>query len=200
MINQRFFFDQVRGNLFQGKLSASQAKGLSAILDEWEKSYAAKDDRWLAYALATTHHETARTMLPIHEFGGNAYFHRMYDKNGSRPKVAKELGNTEAGDGVRFHGRGYVQLTGRRNYKRMGDVVGANLVSDPDKAMDPTIATRILFEGMASGFFTGKKLPDYFNKNTENWIEARRIINRLDKAEMIAGYGKKYYAAISHTV
>ena len=36
----------------------------------------------------------------------------MYDKDGERPKVAKDLGNTKKGDGVRFHGRGYIQLHG----------------------------------------------------------------------------------------
>ncbi|MEP0322600.1 hypothetical protein [Bauldia litoralis] len=52
---------------------------------------------------------------------------------------------------------------------------------------------------MRDGIFTGHKLADYFNPMEEDWIEARRIINRLDRAEMIAGYGRKFYAAISYT-
>ena len=71
-------------------------------------------------------------MRPIHENGGSKYFFSMYDKDGSRPKVAKRLGNTEKGDGVRFHGRGYVQLTGRTNYQKAGELVKSNLLADPE--------------------------------------------------------------------
>ena len=106
----------------------------------------------------------------------------MYDKDGERPKVAKDLGNTQKGDGVRFHGRGYVQLTGRSNYGKAGKLVGSDLVSNADLALDPAIAGKILFAGMESGLFTSKKLGDYFNKSKEDWINACRIINRLDKA------------------
>jgi putative chitinase len=199
MINRTFFFSQVRAQLFGGKVSQSQVNGLGAILDVWEANYAAKDDRWLAYALATSYHETAFTMQPIHELGGPKYFFSKYDKDGDRPKVAAALGNTEKGDGVRFHGRGYVQLTGRTNYRKAGTLVGSNLVDNPDLALDPSVASKILFVGMETGLFTGKKLADYFNTKIEDWINARRIINGVDKAPQIAAYGTKFYGAISHT-
>ena len=56
-----------------------------------------------------------------------------------------------------------------------------------------------MFDGMINGRFTGKKLSDYFNPTAASWINARRIINGLDKANLIAGYAQQYYAAISHT-
>ena len=55
-----------------------------------------------------------------------------------------DLGNNQPGDGPRFKGRGYVQLTGRSNYTRIGPQVGANLVGNPDLANDPTVAGLIL--------------------------------------------------------
>jgi hypothetical protein len=173
--------------------------GLNAILDIWEGDRGRQDDRWLAYALATTFHETAFTMQPIHERGGAKYFFHMYDREGGRPHVARRLGNTEKGDGVRFHGRGYVQLTGRSNYRKAGRLVTSDLEGDPDLALDPAIAGKILFAGMESGLFTGKKFADFFNKSKGDWINARRVINALDRAAIIADYGKKFYSSISYT-
>jgi putative chitinase len=52
---------------------------------------------------------------------------------------------------------------------------------------------------MSEGIFTGKKFADYFSKTKEDWVQGRRIINGLDKAQLIADYAHRYYGAISHT-
>lgn len=199
MLNREFFFDVVRRQLFDGRLKAAQVRGLSGILDEWEAHHATGDDRWLAYMLATTHHETDRTMQPIREYGSAAYFRSMYDIEGSRPMLAARHGNTSPGDGVKYHGRGFVQLTWKTNYARAGRVLGVDLVTNPDLAMDLGIATRVMFLGMQHGWFTGRKLADYFNSARADWVGARRIINGTDKENLIGGYGKSYYAALSYT-
>jgi len=56
---------------------------------------------------------------------------------------AKKLGNTEPGDGYKFHGRGFVQLTGRENYEKVGREMGLDLVNHPELAADPDIAANI---------------------------------------------------------
>lgn len=198
-INRKFFFDTVRLTLFGGALKQSQVTGLTAILDTWENGYSANDDRWLAYILATAYHEVDTKMQPINEYGGNAYFHRMYDINGSRPAKARELGNLSPGDGVKYHGRGVVQLTGKKNYADMSQRLGVDLVGNPELALDLGISVRIIFVGMTLGTYTGRKLGDYFNPAKYEWVQARRIINGLDKANLIAGYGKQFYAALSYT-
>jgi putative chitinase len=205
-INRDFFFDQVRSTLFSGKLSQKQVSGLTLILDVWEASHAKKDDRWLAYALGTAFHETAFTMQPINEFGGNAYFFKMYDPQSPIPrrrKLAIAMGNKHSGDGVLFHGRGYVQLTWRNNYQRMGTKFGVDLTSNSaaaNRVLEVGLAAKILFFGMESGSFTGKKFSDYFEGSNADWVSARKTINGLDQAQNIAIYAKKFYAAVSYTV
>ena len=98
-----------------------------------------------------------------------------------------------------YYGRGFVQLTWKANYATAGAAIGVDLVRKPELALDPKNATRIMFEGMTKGWFTQKKLSDYFNKTKDDWVGARRIINGQDKAQTIATYEHNFYAAISYT-
>lgn len=186
MFNRKFFFDAVRLSLFQGKLSQQQVTGLTAILDEWEKWPApTKDDRWLAYILATTHHETDRRIWPIKEYG--------LGKN-------RKYGVPTPPFGQVYYGRGFVQLTWDYNYKKCeAKYAIPGLLQNPDLALDLTNATKILIYGMIDGLFTGKKLADYFSTTKEDWIGARYVINGKDKARLISDYAHTYYAAISYT-
>jgi putative chitinase len=56
---------------------------------------------------------------------------------------AKNLGNVNAGDGAKYIGRGYIQLTGRHNYKVYGDAIGVDILAKPDLAEDPEIAAKL---------------------------------------------------------
>lgn len=197
-IDRKKFFAGVRQQPFPGKLSNPQVTGMSAILDEWERRKLT-DLRMLAYMLGTTKWETDHTMQPIAEAGGNAYFTRMYDLTGERPSLARRNGNTSKGDGIKYRGRGFVQLTWKNNYSKMTDELNkagfkVDLVANPEFAMHMDIAAFILFEGMLRGLFTGKKLSDYFNNIKTDWLNARRIINGTDKMTEIAGISKQFYA------
>lgn len=196
MIDRKAFFAGIRYGPFDGNLTSAQVRGITAILDEWERRKLT-DLRWLADILATAKWETDHTMQPIREHGGPAYFKRMYDPHGSRPALAKRNGNTKPGDGARYCGRGYGQLTWRNNYRAMGELLGQPLEDQPDLAMRPDIAAQIMFEGMIRGSFTGKKLADYFNAKTTDWVNARRIINGTDRAIEIANIAKLFYADLS---
>lgn len=197
MIDRKQFFDSVRHSIFGGKLTTGQVSGLESILDYAEPTRLT-DLRQLAYVLATTAWETAYTCQPISEHGTNNYFFQMYDPKGLRPAVAKALGNTTPGDGIKYRGRGFVQLTGKTNYQKMSVVTGVDLVANPDLAMQPDIATKILFYGMENGTFTSKKLSDYFNENTD-WVGARKIINGVDRSNDIAQLAIKFYSALGAT-
>jgi predicted chitinase len=65
--------------------------------------------------------------------------------------LSAALGNTSAGDGKLFKGRGPIQLTGRANYQRFGDLLAVDLVADPPRAALPAVAFRV------AGLFWSKK-------------------------------------------
>jgi len=66
-------------------------------------------------------------------------------------KLSQDLGNTNVGDGKRFKGRGPIQLTGRANYRRFGDLLSVDLLADPPQAAHPGVAFRV------AGLFWAKK-------------------------------------------
>jgi putative chitinase len=191
------FFQSVKATLLGPTLDQGEVDGCNAILAAMEGAPLA----WTAYALATAYHETASKMQPIKEYGGESYYFRRYDIAGANPAIAKALGNTCAGDGCKFAGRGYVQLTGRRNYQTLADKLGVDLIADPDKAMRPEIAAKIMRQGMTQGTFTGKGFADYLPQTgpavRDQFKAARRIINGTDRDALIAGYALLFQTALA---
>lgn len=59
------------------------------------------------------------------------------------PSKAKGLGNTEPGDGYRFRGNGMLQLTGRANHRRIGQMVGYDLEDNPEQLQDPAVSFQV---------------------------------------------------------
>lgn len=181
--NSKKFFDSVRRSLFGSHLTQDQVDGINTLLRVTQRLPV----KYAAYILATAYHETARTMQPITEYGSRKYFDK-YDTG----RLANALGNTpEAdGDGYFYRGRGYVQITGKANYKKAGDILGVDLVHYPDFALDPDIAAAIIVRGCMEGWFTGKKLTDY-----AGYYSMRRVVNGLDSAYTIAEYANRFEEA-----
>lgn len=163
------FFSYVRRAPFGGTLKQSQVDGLNKILAEWQRRKLS-DVRWLAYMLATTFHETGGKMQPVREGGGESYLR-------SKPYYP-------------WVGEGLVQVTWEKNARKFG-------ATKPGQLMTWPIALKALFDGMAQGMFTGKKLGDYFNALVDDPVGARRIVNGTDKAQLIAGYHKNFLDAIN---
>jgi predicted chitinase len=95
----------------------------------------------LAAFLAQCNHESAG-FDRMKERGGKEYFASKYDPQHA-PTTAKILGNVKAGDGVKYHGRGFIQLTGRDNYRMAGAALGLDLLKHPELAEKPKIAAKI---------------------------------------------------------
>lgn len=113
----------------------------------------------LVGALATTRTEVGREFIPIEEIAsGEAYEGRT------------DLGNVNKGDGVKYKGRGFIQLTGRLNYTHYGQVLGIDLVDNPDLALDETNASKILAQ-----YFKEKNIPYYCEK--KDWVTVRQLVN-----------------------
>lgn len=94
----------------------------------------------LAAFLSQCAHETG-DFKHVKEIGGKLDF-KKYDPRFA-PRKAKTLGNTKAGDGARYKGRGYIQLTGRDNYKRAGAALGLPLEQNPELVEKPDVAAKV---------------------------------------------------------
>jgi len=178
MINRVKFFEGYKREF--GKLSQKQVNAIDFLLTKLDGSQRFNKANEYAYILSTIKHETADSFLPIREFGkgkGKSYG-RLYPN-----------GNV-------YYGRGYVQITWDYNYKKLGKILNVPLYEKPDLALVPEIAYNILEYGTFYGYFTGKRLNDYVNENESNYYSARKVINGLDKAELIKGYAEKFYNII----
>lgn len=194
------FFDAVRRAPFPGVLGQKQVDGMGFILEAWETFYQGGDVRWLAYALATTFHETAQEMWPIEEYKG----------------AEQSYGAVDPETGQRYFGRGFVQVTHRENYAKTDerfDLTGV-LSTELDAAnmLRPLIAAGAMFKGMEEGWFRSDEggrqtFGRYFYANYSDPYGAREIINGdktlvpnwsngMPIGELIANYYNDFLSAL----
>lgn len=175
---------------------------LTQLFSLIDKDKRITDVRHVAYTLATIKWETANTFKPLTEPGSDENLEARY---GPASNLGRSLGNTEPGDGSRYKGRGYLQLTGKRNYQRVNELLGlvgtdSDLMKYPEKAAEPQIAYRITAAIMSQGFVTGKKLGDFINNQNTDYTNARRIVNGLDHAAEIADSAKRFEQILKESV
>jgi predicted chitinase len=113
-------------------------------------------------AIATIAVETG-AFCPLKERGGPAYLTNLYENR-------SDLGNDQPGDGVKFRGRGFVQITGRWDYQHFGEKIGVDLLGNPDAALNPAIAAEIL-----AWYFAERQIRQYADQ--QNWEMVRRRVN-----------------------
>lgn len=150
----------------------------------------------MAYVLATALWETAHTMKPVRETLASStdqaisILERAWGA-GKLPWVKTPYWRRDS-KGRSWLGRGYVQLTWFDNYKKAEEILGIDLTTNPERALDPRIAAEILVKGMKDGWFTGKKLSDYITLQKSDFYNARRIVNGLDRASEIQALAREY--------
>src|SRR5690554_3028539 len=126
IMNTKEFFNEISKSLFNNNLSINQKKGIEYKLRAFDR-HNITDYRWMAYMLATSYYETARTMQPVEERGRGA----------GRPYGGKykQDGTVYAEPNCIYFGRGDVQLTWYENYERMGRLLGVPLLEQPELAL-----------------------------------------------------------------
>src|SRR5687767_1892830 len=137
----------------------------------------------IAAFLAQLAHESGQLRF-MEEIWGPTEAQRRYEPTST---LATDLGNSEVGDGKRFKGRGPIQITGRANYRRFGDLLGTDLISDPAQAARPEIAFRI-----AGLFWSKKGLNELADRATPEAF--RQITKRINGGINGLEDRQKFYA------
>jgi putative chitinase len=182
-LDQDQFFSVLRQKLFI-TLTDSQIDGIRSLIEEWNRYYSFADKRMLAYIIATVTWETNGSMQPVEEAG----------KGKGLP-----YGIPDPSTGQTYYGRGLLQLTWKKNYQAIGDIIHVDLLNHPDLLLTQPYSSDAAIIGMMNGLFTGKNLSDYFNGNLEDWAGARRVINGMDKAQLIDERAQKIFEIMKET-
>jgi len=138
--------------------AANRAASAAAIIHAAQELKLSKAQ--IAYILATAEHESD-SFNTLEEYSkGNQYEGRV------------DLGNTHPGDGVRFKGRGYVQLTGRLNYTRYTEITGLELAKLPINLMNRSaLSVFVIVDGMMRGIYTHRRLDEFVNIGKQDFFK-----------------------------
>lgn len=195
-LDRKTFYRRIRRDRFRGRMTQAQVDGVNDVLDSWDE-YGTDDPRHLAYVLATIYHETGGRMQPVREgFASSDRAARRHVQTHYGHKGRDWYCWPAGPHGHVYYGRGDVQLTWYENYEKMGARLGLPLAKKPDLALKSSVSKKIAIVGMLEGRFTGHTLEDYFSDFEDDAEGARRIVNLMDRAALIAGYHDDFLRAI----
>lgn len=142
--------------------------GINAALNEFDISTPARQAAFLAQI--------------GHESGSLRYVREL--ASGGAYEGREDLGNTEPGDGIRYKGRGLIQITGRSNYQAVGDALGIDALGHPELLEQPSYACR-----SAGWFWASRQLNQYADQNDEYgfYMVSIRINGRTKRTAIVAG-------------
>ncbi len=214
-VKRKEFYQGYR-KYFENRLTQGQVDSYEAIFNEYDRyeddalkapaPYNRRDvlKAQLAYILATAYLEVGPSMQPLREGPASrilkgelvsdeearAHVNWMYRKG----IISRDYAKPDPETGQSYYGRGFVQLTHKENYRKVGEMLGLGneFVLFPDSVLRHYWAARILVFGMAKGIFTGHGLFRYINSDKVDYYHARRIINGMDRAAIIAGYAERF--------
>jgi hypothetical protein len=194
------FFDNYQQAF--GTVDTETRQRLTSIFDLLERNPEISDIRTLAYTLATIKHETNDTFRPLTEVGSPALLEQRY---GPQSPIGRSLGNVQEGDGARYRGRGFLQITGRRNYAAMSLALGlrgtpGDLVNNPDNMLRPEVAFRAAIISLTQGALTGRRLSDFITPERADYRNARKVVNGLDRADLIAQHAERFEAILRQSI
>lgn len=193
-------FNILRASLSR-TLTQEQVDGINHYVSEMDKdgeiSYAQA-----SYILATVWHETAMKMKPIEEYGkGKGRVYGTWYKNSKGDLYSFKNGAKKEAYLYKdyphlYYGRGDTQNTWFDNYSKLSKVFGVDFLRKPELLLTREWSTKPTLYSMKVGLYTGKKLSDYINDNKTDFVNARRIINGVDKASQIANYAEIFLKAL----
>lgn len=180
------FFNQLRTSL-RTRFDDEQVQAVKFLLSEAD-AHGVTDKNQMAYILGTCWHESGFRSIP----------ERRSKKVGSQLWKWQQRYFPQG-----WYGRGFSQLTWKKNYKKFSPVVGVDLVANPDAVLNPAIGAKILVFGMVNGTFVSAglysptKLSKYFRPNkSPDWIGARAIVNGTFVADEVAQKSVRILSAI----
>ncbi|MBQ0112892.1 MAG: hypothetical protein KBT03_07170 [Bacteroidales bacterium] len=193
-------FNILRASLSR-TLTQEQVDGINHYVSEIDKdggiSYAQA-----SYVLATVWHETATKMKPIEEYGkGQGRPYGTWHKNSKGDLYSFKNGNKKEAYLYKdyphlYYGRGDTQNTWFDNYSKLSKVFGVDFLRKPELLLTREWSTKATLYSMKNGLYTGKKLSDYINTTKTDFVNARRIINGVDRASQIAKYAEIFLKAL----
>lgn len=192
MMDLARFFASVRASLFEGRLTETQVRGMELKI----QAFAAVGDgraKTLGYGLATGYHETGARMVPVREGFASS------DAEARRIVASRRYGKPVPPYGHVYYGRGDVQLTWADNYRDSSAEAGVDLLANPDAMLDPAVSARILWLGLQDGRWNklGLGIAHYLpDAGPDDLQGARRTVNVTDRWQLIAGYHRRFMAAI----
>lgn len=163
---------------------------IQAIINVWNSKYQKADLRCLAYILATADYETDRQFIPTADktHGKGMPYGEMIKLNGKPYSKPYQL----------YYRRGIIPLCWYENYERIGILVKRDLIHHPDLLLNTSLSIEILVDGMMNGWFTGKKLTEFFNQGKYQWIGARSVVKTSEKSYFIAALAAEYYISLTN--